>query len=251
MNRMSDAEADLNHHHGSMNTGMRQLIQPLIIALILLLIPVAVRFMDGQSLFSGFVEAIGAFQKAHESLWSGAAIYLLAGGVCVAVGVPRLWVSAGAGALFNPWLGTGVALGASMMGAVILFQVGWWFLSPAKWRFLENRLGSFRSHFQERAFVWVLYARLFPLSNSTIISLFSGYCRVNFFSYFWASVIGFLPLTVAMCLFGGGSAGGRWLYFIVGFAVIAALHILTGWFAKRMKTAPNETHTATRKGSLQ
>jgi len=178
-----------------------------------------------------FILKINTFTEGLEArpfgLILASVAYLLTGGLLISLGVPRLWISAGAGAIFNPWIGTAVALGASLLGAAVLFQVGWWFLSPGKWSFLEKRLGRYRRAFQKKAFLWVLYARLFPFSNSTVVSLFSGYCRIGFFPYLGASLVGFTPLTIIMCLFGSGGAGGRTFHLILGFVLIIVLHLFT------------------------
>ena len=64
-------------------------------------------------------------------------------------------------------------------------------------------------------------------SNSTVVSLFSGYCRVGLFPYLAGSLIGFTPLTIIMCLFGSGGTGGRTLHLILGFVLIILLHLFT------------------------
>ncbi|GAB6146989.1 hypothetical protein JCM12294_44320 [Desulfocicer niacini] len=202
-------------------------MQPLCIGLMFLLLPLMVQLLD----LHAFIIKINAFTEALETRPFGillaSVVYLLTGGVLISFGVPRLWISAGAGVIFNPWLGTAVALGASLLGAAVLFLVGWWFLSPGKWSFLEKRLGRYRQAFQQKAFLWVLYARLFPFSNSTVVSLFSGYCRVGLFPYLAGSLIGFTPLTIIMCLFGSGGTGGRTLHLILGFVLIILLHLFT------------------------
>ncbi len=215
-------------HH----TGGRGVIQPLCIGLIFLLLPLAVQLLDGQSYFLKISAFIGAMQAREYGMLLTVLIYLVVGGLFISMGGPRLWVSAGAGAVFNPWLGTIVALGASLLGAAALFQAGWWFLSPGKWPFLEKRLGRYRLTFQQKAFLWVLYARLFPFSNSTVVSLFSGYCKIGFIPYLTGSLIGFIPLTVIMCLFGSGSTSGRMFHFILGFGLIILLHIATLFIKK-------------------
>lgn len=220
-------ESDLcapQHDHGS-----RRLIQPLCIGLIFLLLPLLVQSLDGHAFFLKISDVIGSIQNRAYGTPLAMLVYLLVGGLFISLGVPRLWISAGAGAIFNPWLGTVIAMGASLVGAATLFQVGRRFLSLGRWEFLENRLGKYRSAFQQRAFLWVLYARLFPLSNSTLVSLFSGYCKIGFVPYLTGSLLGFTPLTIIMCLFGSGSThdNGKTFYFILGFILIALLHLLT------------------------
>lgn len=221
------SEADIyNTPHGN---GYRGLIKLLCIGVFFLLLPVIVRLLGGQAYFLKISRIIGSIREREYGTLLAILAYLMVGGGLISIGIPRLWISAGAGAIFNPWLGTGVALGAFMIGATTLFMVGGIFFTPGRWTFPENRLGRYRCAFQQRAFLWVLYARLFPFSNSTIISLFSGYCKIRFIPYIAGSLIGATPLTITMCLFGSGAihGTGRTFYIFMGFILIGLLHILT------------------------
>ncbi len=225
--------------------GGNHLILPLCIGLIFLLLPLIVQTLDAHSYFLKISNLIGSIQDRACGPPLAMLVYLVAGGLFISMGVPRLWISAGAGAVFNPWLGTAVALGASLVGAATLFQVGRRFLSPGRWDFLENRLGRYRYAFQQRAFLCILYARLFPLSNSTIVSLFSGYCKIGFMPYLTGSLIGFTPLTIIMCLFGSGAThgNGRIFHFLLGFILITMLHLLTLFFKKFLPTTASQDST--------
>jgi len=231
---------DSPHKHGG-----NHLILPLCIGLFFLLLPLIVQTLDGHAYFLKISDFIRSIQDRSHGTLLAILIYLVAGGLFISMGVPRLWISAGAGAIFNPWLGTAVALGASLVGAATLFLVGRRFLSPGRWEFLENRLGRYRTAFQQRAFLWVLYARLFPLSNSTVVSLFSGYCKIGFVPYLAGSLIGFTPLTIIMCLFGSGAThgNGRIFNFLLGFILIALLHLLTLALKRFLPTAPPQDST--------
>jgi len=211
------------------DNGYRGVIKLVCIGVFFLLLPVMVRLLGGQAYFLKMSRMIGSIQEREYGTLLAILAYLMVGGGLISIGVPRLWISAGAGAVFNPWLGTGVALGASLIGAATLFLVGGIFFTPGRWTFPENRLGRYRYAFQQRAFLWVLYARLFPFSNSTILSLFSGYCKIGYIPYIAASLIGAAPLTIIMCLFGSGAihGTGRTFYIFMGFILIGLLHILT------------------------
>ena len=221
--------------------GARAMVQPLCIGLMFLLLPLMVQLLDLHTFFVKINAFTGALEERPFGMLLAMLVYLLAGGLLISLGVPRLWISAGAGAIFNPWLGTVVALGASLLGAAALFQVGWWFLSPGKWSFLEKRLGRYRQAFQHKAFLWVLYARLFPFSNSTVVSLFSGYCKIGFLPYLAGSLMGFTPLTMVMCLFGSGGTGGRTFHLILGFGLILMLHLITLILKKWLPMAASES----------
>ena len=209
------------------NSRFQGLLQPLGIGLFLILMPMVIRFLDGEALLLWAGSTLASIESHPHGVLFSAVIYFLVGGGLIGIGVPRLWVSAGAGAVFTPFPGTLVALGASLLGASALFMVARKFLSSAKWPFLEKRLGSCRRAFQSKAFIWVLYARLFPFSNSTTVSLFCGYCKIDFISYLAGSLIGFFPLTLIVCLFGGGCVSAKRSYLVLGVILIVLLHLLT------------------------
>jgi uncharacterized membrane protein YdjX (TVP38/TMEM64 family) len=77
-------------------------------------------------------------------------------------------------------------------------------------------LKIWKRRFQENAFWWVLYGRLFPFSNSTLMSLVCGSCRVSFREFMIGSFIGFMPLTITFATFGSGSMKGN--LWQIGFA---------------------------------
>ncbi|HPC46597.1 MAG TPA: VTT domain-containing protein [Deltaproteobacteria bacterium] len=180
--------------------------------------------------------------QGHDLGWQGRAlsalVFVVLWGVLVAAGVPRLWASAAGGVVYGAVLGTALSLVASAMGASILFFAGSTFLAGVAERRLGERLMQWRDRFKENAFWWVLYVRLFPFANSTVVSLACGGARIPFREYIVASVLGFVPLAVVFATFGsGGVKGNIWQ---VGLA--CALLLLT-FFLRRLigRWKPGET----------
>jgi uncharacterized membrane protein YdjX (TVP38/TMEM64 family) len=135
---------------------------------------------------------------------SSAFVFTLLWGSLIAAGVPRLWASAVGGIIYGAFMGTLLSLIASVLGASILYGAGISILAGV----VERRMGStlllWRNRFQENAFWWVLYGRLFPFSNSTLMSLLCGSCRVPFQEFTLGSLLGFTPLAVVFSTFGSG-----------------------------------------------
>ncbi len=150
-----------------------------------------------------------------------AALFVVAFSLLIGVGLPRLWVSAIAGALFGTLWGTLLALAATLVGAAIVFRIGQAVLAGMVRRRMGPRLAMWQARFEDNAFWWVLYIRLFPLSNATLAGLLCGACRIPFRAYLAGSFLGFIPLTVVFAIFGSGGAQGN-LYLVgLGFALIA------------------------------
>lgn len=165
---------------------------------------------------------------------AGVLVFILAGAALVAVGIPRLWVSAVAGAVFGLWMGFVLAMAATLLGAAGAYGIGRGILSDVVERRLGTRLAVWKLRFRENAFWWVLYGRLFPFSNSTLKSLLCGSCRVPLRPYLLATFIGFLPLTIVFNAFGSGTVRGSGVQIAIGFGAIA-LTMGARWAVERLK----------------
>jgi len=163
-----------------------------------------------------------------------ALVFTLAGGGLIALGFPRLWASAVAGIIYGAFMGTILSLAASVLGASVLYQAGKTLFAAVVERRVGDTLKVWQVRFQENAFWWVLYARIFPFSNSTVMSLLCGSCNVPFTAYLLGSLVGFVPLAVVFAAFGsGGAKGNLWQ---IGFATallvlsIFSRRLMNRWF---------------------
>ena len=149
-----------------------------------------------------------------------AVLFVAAFSLLIGVGMPRLWVSAIAGALFGTLWGIPIALAATVLGAAIVYWIGQAVLAGMVRNRMGPRLTIWQARFEANAFWWVLYLRLFPLSNATLAGLLCGACRIPLRAYLAGSLIGFIPLTVVFAVFGSGGARGN-LYLVgLGFMLI-------------------------------
>ncbi|MCE5273717.1 MAG: VTT domain-containing protein [Syntrophaceae bacterium] len=163
-----------------------------------------------------------------------ALVFTLAGGGLIALGFPRLWASAVGGIIYGAFMGTILSVMASLLGASVLYQAGKTLFSAVVERRVGDRLKVWQVRFRENAFWWVLYARFFPFSNSTVMSLLCGSCNVPFTAYLLGSLVGFVPLAVVFAAFGsGGAKGNLWQ---IGFATallvlsIFSRRLMNRWF---------------------
>jgi len=175
-------------------------------------------------------------------LWSSAVLFILMGGLMISLGVPRLWVSGAAGAIYGTLLGTLLALTSAIIGAATVYGMGRSLLGDTvRRRFSDGQLAFWRQRFQENAFWWVLYARLFPFSNATLNSLLSGSCAVPFGPYMLASFLGFIPLTFVFAAFGSGSMKGDIHQVLLGFVLLLGA-LFTRLLFKRLSRKTTMRH---------
>lgn len=156
--------------------------------------------------------------RAPGETWQQALLFAVVFSLLIGVGLPRLWVSAIAGALFGTLWGTLLALVATLAGAAIVYSVGRAVLAGMVRRLMGPRLATWQVRFEANAFWWVLYMRLFPLSNATLAGLLCGACRISLRAYLAGSFLGFIPLTVVFAIFGNGGARGN--LYLVGLGAI-------------------------------
>jgi len=158
--------------------------------------------------------------SAGARILSGA-VFIISCGLLMTVGMPRLWISAIAGAIYGAVVGTGLALAATAIGASTVYLLGRSLLGSMVRRRLGGRLTLWNRRFKTNAFWWVLYGRLFPFSNATVMSLLCGFCKVPFSPYLRGSFLGFIPLTLVFAVFGSGGIKGNHYQIALGFFLVA------------------------------
>jgi uncharacterized membrane protein YdjX (TVP38/TMEM64 family) len=159
-------------------------------------------------------------------------IFTLAGGALVGLGLPRLWLSFAAGAIYGSALGTGLSMMATMIGATVTYMLGRSLMRGVVRRRLGRRVEAWNERFRRNGFLWTLYLRLFPLSNATMTSLLAGSGKVSLGAFSLGNLIGFLPLTVVFALAGSGAAKANNHQLTIG-AVSFVLVMAAQWYYTR------------------
>jgi len=154
----------------------------------------------------------------------GLLLFTLVSGLAVGLGVPRLWVSAFAGALFGAVLGTIVGQLASMCGAIITFYIARLLLRSVLLRRMPDRLRVWYDRFNKHGFFWLFYIRLFPFANATVTNLVGGVSQVSLKTFLLATFLGYLPETIIFAVFGSSAAKSDYVQFAI--ALIALLVFL-------------------------
>lgn len=209
------------------NNRLKPFIKQFIFAGILVITIVLMTYISSQGSVQQIFQQFTKWQQEQQiSPLTSIISFTLVGAFMISLGIPRLWISAAAGAIFHITIGTFIAIFSSILGASFLYWVGKYFLS----NFIITRCHKYTNvlhkKLKKKSFISVVYIRLFPFTNATITSLFLGSMNIPFKHYFFGSIIGYLPLGITFVIIGAGSAQFNIIKISVGFMCILAIIII-------------------------
>jgi uncharacterized membrane protein YdjX (TVP38/TMEM64 family) len=158
--------------------------------------------------------------------------------VATGLGVPRLWISALAGALFGATMGTAVAQVASLLGAIITFYIARILLRSVVLRRMPERLHVWYERFNTHGFFWLFYIRLFPFANATVTNMIGGVSKVSLTTFLAATFLGYLPETLIFAIFGSSAVKKDAVQFGIAVAALAVFLLaerMWQYFRKRAR----------------
>ncbi|MFP4520412.1 MAG: TVP38/TMEM64 family protein [Oceanicaulis sp.] len=145
--------------------------------------------------FTSFVEA---------NLWLAALAYLIFYALAVAISVPgAIWFTLGAGFLFGPWLGAGIAVLGATIGATILFLAARYAFAGWVREKFPGYVKRLQDGFSQDAFTYVMILRLIPVFPFFVINLATALLNVPLRAFVLASLIGMAPGAYVYAAVGG------------------------------------------------
>lgn len=146
-------------------------------------------------------QGVVGFLQEHSTL--APLIYLLVYAVLPSLLVTTLPMTIAAGFLWGPLWGSVLSLSGATIGFSISFMVsrhiaGDYFKS----RFDFAIVNWLMSHVDKHGWKAVAFTRINPIFPATIVSYLFGVTSIRFKDYLWATVVFFIPPTVAIASFG-------------------------------------------------
>ncbi len=163
----------------------------------------------------------------------GEALFIVAGTLFVAVGLPRQLVAFLAGYAFGFIAGSALALVAAAFGCTAAFAYARLFgreLVAARFPARVRRIDDFLA---ENPFTMTLLIRFLPIGSNLITNLAAGVSRVPPVPFVAGSAVGYIPQTVVFALVGSGVAVDLASRVILGAALFAASGILGVYLYRR------------------
>lgn len=159
-------------------------------------------------------------EMIQRDYYLGVGAFVLFGSLLAGFGMPRLAISGVAGMLFGAVLGIALGIVASLCGATINFYWARLFMRGALTRRLPRKMRPWLEKFNQNGFRYMVYLRLFPLSNSTATNTLGGISRIPFLSFIGATLIGFIPLGIVSALFGSAASKQNYWQLSIGIGVL-------------------------------
>ena len=147
--------------------------------------------------------------------------------------IPAIPLTASAGYLFGPALGTGVVLISASIAAAVSFAIGRTLLRD----YVEGLLKEYPDFAKidraigKEGFKLMLLLRLSPIFPFALSNYLYGATSINFPAFFWGTLLGFAPGTLAYVYTGyvgkalttDGSESLPWFVYAGGLALLAGL----------------------------
>lgn len=134
----------------------------------------------------------------------GYGMFLAAGAVITAVGLPRQMVAFFGGYAFGVFNGTLLGAVAALGGCILAFFYSRLFGRAVLRRMLPERLKRFDDFVRGDPFSMTLLIRLLPVGSNLVTNLVAGVSRIPRLHFFAGSFVGYLPQSLIFALAGSG-----------------------------------------------
>jgi uncharacterized membrane protein YdjX (TVP38/TMEM64 family) len=170
---------------------------------------------------------------------AGGAVFLAAGALLCAVGVPRQIVGYVAGYAFGVWIGMALAMVAQVAACVANFV--WARMVAREWargameRRWRGRLARIGGFLAANPFTATVTLRLLPVGNNLALNLLAGVSGIAAGPFIAGSAIGYVPQSFIFALVGAGARVDRATQLGVGVALFAASAAAGGLLLRRYR----------------
>jgi uncharacterized membrane protein YdjX (TVP38/TMEM64 family) len=141
----------------------------------------------------------------------GYSLFLAAGALMTAIGLPRQVVAFFGGYAFGVFAGLMLGAMAALGGCVLAFYYSRLFGRGLIRRMFPEKLQRFDDFIRGHPFSMTLLVRLLPVGSNLVTNLIAGVSRIPKLAFFGGSFVGYLPQTLVFALAGSGlTVGSQW-----------------------------------------
>jgi uncharacterized membrane protein YdjX (TVP38/TMEM64 family) len=189
-------------------------------------------------------EAIGFGARVNEA-WidtevrgrgaAGELLFISAGALFTAVGLPRQLISFLGGYAFGFGIGTGLGLLATVLGCISTFYYSRLLGRGLVRTRFAGRVKKLDSFLHTNPFSMTLLIRLLPVGSNLVTNLIAGVSSVRARPFFAGSAIGFVPQTLVFALAGSGVAVEPALRIGLAVVLFVISAVLGVWLYRRYR----------------
>jgi uncharacterized membrane protein YdjX (TVP38/TMEM64 family) len=165
----------------------------------------------------------------------GELIFLGAGAVFTAVGLPRQAVAFMGGYAFGIFWGTVISVIAAAFGCVLTFVVARFLARDLVAHKFPDKLKRMDAFLSENTFTTTLLIRFLPVGSNVLTNMLAGVSRAHALPFFAGSAIGYIPQMLIFALVGSGFAVEPGARLVVSIILFAASGVLGVWLYRRYR----------------
>lgn len=135
---------------------------------------------------------------------SGELVFILIGGLAIALAMPRQIVGFLGGYAFGLLAGTLLALVATVLGSLLVFSYARFIGRDAVSRYTGPRIERLNNFLRSAPFAMSMVVRLLPVGNNLATNTLAGLSAIPLLPFIAGSAVGFVPQTVVFVLLGSG-----------------------------------------------
>jgi uncharacterized membrane protein YdjX (TVP38/TMEM64 family) len=193
----------------------------------------------------GYLLEVTQFGAALDETWidaevrgqgiAGTLLFIGAGTLFTAVGLPRQLISFLGGYAFGLAAGTLVGLAASVLGCALAFYYARWLGGSALRARLAARARRLDGVLRAHPLTMSLLIRLLPVGSNVVTNLLAGLSNVRAAPFLVGSALGYVPQTAVFALIGSGIGVDPVTRIGLGVALFAVSGGIGAWLYQRKR----------------
>ena len=168
--------------------------------------------------------------------YKGASIFVLAGVVATAIGLPRQLLAFTGGFAYGVISGVSLSLLSAILGCLVTVLLSKHFLRTFISKRYPRFIGMLDKFVAKDAFLKILVLRLQPFGTNLITNVCAGFTRIRLRTFLFASLVGYVPQMLVFALMGSGirvASGAR----ISVSVVLLLISLVLGFYLYRRHRA--------------
>ncbi len=147
---------------------------------------------------------------------------------------PAEFVALAAGSVYGVFYGTMLTWCGAMIGAMLSFGLTRMFGQPiVSWLLTKRQKALLDQWTEDQGAMTLLISRFIPVIAFNLINYAAGLTRVSWWTFFWTTGVGILPLTALMVYMGSQMRHLSWQSLLILSAICIVIMAVLHWYRRR------------------